>query len=203
MLLNSSNPSTLFGSRLSNQFLSEPLRVWQNILHHTGIGHSSYSAAAEKILRSPSSSRHSFDVSEQAKTYLGSLTWRTHQRSTLIFLLLKDSSERTSYFLPPAETGYSLPIEGTSYSLPLEGDSYSLPLEETSYSLPPKGASYSLPPKGTSCSLPLEGTSYSLPLEETSYSLVISSGPEVAFVTPALPVDHSNIEWFCLRNIRS
>ncbi|GKB23705.1 hypothetical protein Tco_0863106 [Tanacetum coccineum] len=28
------------------------------------------------------------------------------------------------------------------------------------------------------------------------YSLVISSRPEVAFVTPAIPVDHSNMEWF-------
>ncbi|GKD89220.1 hypothetical protein Tco_1364727, partial [Tanacetum coccineum] len=33
------------------------------------------------------------------------------------------------------------------------------------------------------------------------YSLVISSGPKVAFVTPAIIVDCSNIEWFCL-NIR-
>nr|GEU33636.1 hypothetical protein [Tanacetum cinerariifolium] len=34
------------------------------------------------------------------------------------------------------------------------------------------------------------------------YSLVITSRPEVAFVTPAIPMDHSNIEWFFLRNIR-
>ncbi|GKC49081.1 hypothetical protein Tco_1071826 [Tanacetum coccineum] len=33
------------------------------------------------------------------------------------------------------------------------------------------------------------------------YSLVFSSGPKVAFVTPAIIVDCSNIEWFCL-NIR-
>ncbi|GKE22710.1 hypothetical protein Tco_1434222 [Tanacetum coccineum] len=33
--------------------------------------------------------------------------------------------------------------------------------------------------------------------------LVIASGPEVAFVTPAIPVDRSNMEWFCLWNIRS
>ncbi|GJZ39319.1 hypothetical protein Tco_0585882, partial [Tanacetum coccineum] len=35
------------------------------------------------------------------------------------------------------------------------------------------------------------------------YSIIIASRPEVAFVTPTTPVDHSNIEWFCLRNIRS
>nr|GFB26684.1 hypothetical protein [Tanacetum cinerariifolium] len=35
------------------------------------------------------------------------------------------------------------------------------------------------------------------------YSLVIAYGPEVAFVTPAIPMDRSNMEWFCLRNIRS
>ncbi|GJW89256.1 hypothetical protein Tco_0164596 [Tanacetum coccineum] len=35
------------------------------------------------------------------------------------------------------------------------------------------------------------------------YSLVIASGPEVAFVTPAIPVDRSNMEWLCLRTIRS
>ncbi|GJZ18476.1 hypothetical protein Tco_0554599, partial [Tanacetum coccineum] len=35
------------------------------------------------------------------------------------------------------------------------------------------------------------------------YSLVIASRPEVAFVTPSIPVDRSNMEWFCLRNIRS
>ncbi|GKD11991.1 hypothetical protein Tco_1196398, partial [Tanacetum coccineum] len=34
------------------------------------------------------------------------------------------------------------------------------------------------------------------------YSLVIASGPEVAFVALAIPVDRSNMEWFCLRNIR-
>ncbi|GJW86690.1 hypothetical protein Tco_0162030 [Tanacetum coccineum] len=86
-------------------------------------------------------------------------------------------------------------------SLPPEETSYSLPPKGTSYSLPPEGASYSLPPEGTSCSLHLEGTSYSLPLEETSYSLVIASGPEVAFVTPAIPVDRSNIEWFSSRDL--
>ncbi|GJZ38826.1 hypothetical protein Tco_0585389 [Tanacetum coccineum] len=63
--------------------------------------------------------------------------------------------------------------------------------------------SYSLPPEETGYSLPVEGASYSLPLKETSYSLVIASGPEVAFVTPAIPVDHSNMEWFCLKNIMS
>ncbi|GKA03581.1 hypothetical protein Tco_0676362 [Tanacetum coccineum] len=35
------------------------------------------------------------------------------------------------------------------------------------------------------------------------YSLVIASGPEVAFVTPTIPVNRSDVEWFCLRNIRS
>ncbi|GKE51752.1 hypothetical protein Tco_1486908 [Tanacetum coccineum] len=110
---------------------------------------------------------------------------------------------RTSYSLPPEETGYSLPVEGASYSLPYEGTSCSLPPKGTSYSLPPEEASYSLPAEGTRCSLPLERTSYSLPLKETSYSLVIASGPEVAFVTPAIPVDHSNMEWFCLKNIMS
>ncbi|GKE42986.1 hypothetical protein Tco_1470270, partial [Tanacetum coccineum] len=35
------------------------------------------------------------------------------------------------------------------------------------------------------------------------YSLVIASGPEVAVITPAILVDHSNMEWFCLRTIRS
>ncbi|GKC73254.1 hypothetical protein Tco_1119137 [Tanacetum coccineum] len=88
-------------------------------------------------------------------------------------------------------------------SLPFEETSYSLPSEETGYSLPPEGTSYSLPPKGASYSLPLEGTSCSLHPEGTSYSLVIASGPEVAFVTPAIPVDRSNMEWFCLKNIRS
>ncbi|GJU82683.1 E-beta-farnesene synthase 1 [Tanacetum coccineum] len=34
------------------------------------------------------------------------------------------------------------------------------------------------------------------------YSLVIFSGHEVVFVTPAIPVNRSNMEWFCL-NIRS
>nr|GEY24036.1 hypothetical protein [Tanacetum cinerariifolium] len=51
---------------------------------------------------------------------------------------------------------------------------------------------------------------YSLPYEETAtpyllrrhYSLVIASGPEVAFVTPTVPADRSNMEWFCLRNFR-
>ncbi|GKD87513.1 hypothetical protein Tco_1358667, partial [Tanacetum coccineum] len=40
-------------------------------------------------------------------------------------------------------------------------------------------------------------------LPRRHYSLVIASGPEVAFVTPTIPVDRSNMEWFCLRNIRS
>ncbi|GKB63668.1 hypothetical protein Tco_0919854 [Tanacetum coccineum] len=35
------------------------------------------------------------------------------------------------------------------------------------------------------------------------YSIVIASGPEVAFVTQATPADRSNIELFCLKNIRS
>ncbi|GKC49862.1 hypothetical protein Tco_1072607 [Tanacetum coccineum] len=35
------------------------------------------------------------------------------------------------------------------------------------------------------------------------YSLVITSGPKVAFVTPAIPVDRFDMEWFYLRNIRS
>ncbi|GKE71767.1 hypothetical protein Tco_1529839, partial [Tanacetum coccineum] len=35
------------------------------------------------------------------------------------------------------------------------------------------------------------------------YSLVISFGPEVAFVASAIPIERSNMEWFCLRNIRS
>ncbi|GJY07082.1 hypothetical protein Tco_0374136 [Tanacetum coccineum] len=74
---------------------------------------------------------------------------------------------------------------------------------ETSCSLPLEGTSYSLPLEESSCSLPLKGASYSLPLDETSYALVIASGPEVAFVTPAIPVDRSNMEWFCLGNIRS
>nr|GEW64441.1 hypothetical protein [Tanacetum cinerariifolium] len=34
-------------------------------------------------------------------------------------------------------------------------------------------------------------------LLERHYSLVILSGPEVAFVTPAILVDHFNMEWFC------
>nr|GFC86451.1 hypothetical protein CTI12_AA509060 [Tanacetum cinerariifolium] len=34
------------------------------------------------------------------------------------------------------------------------------------------------------------------------YTLVIFSIPEVALVTPAISVDHFNMEWFCL-NIRS
>ncbi|GJV59222.1 hypothetical protein Tco_1465322 [Tanacetum coccineum] len=34
-------------------------------------------------------------------------------------------------------------------------------------------------------------------------SLAIASGPEVTFFTPAIPVNRSNMEWFCLRNIRS
>ncbi|GJT58619.1 hypothetical protein Tco_1002152 [Tanacetum coccineum] len=96
----------------------------------------------------------------------------------------------------------TLPPEGTCCSLPPEGTSCSLPLEETGCSLPPEETSCSLPLEGTSCSLPLEETSYSLPLEGTSYSLVIASGTEVAFVTPAISVDRSNMEWFCLRNIR-
>ncbi|GJY73540.1 hypothetical protein Tco_0477971 [Tanacetum coccineum] len=55
------------------------------------------------------------------------------------------------------------------------------------------------------------GDCFSLPLEETAapylprrhYSLVIASGPEVAFVTPAILVDRFNMGWFCLRNIMS
>ncbi|GJZ58189.1 hypothetical protein Tco_0613683 [Tanacetum coccineum] len=81
--------------------------------------------------------------------------------------------------------------------------SYFLPPEETGYSLPPEWTSYSLPPEGTSYSLPTEGTSHSLPLGKIGYSLVIAYGPEVALVTPAIPMDRSNVEWFCLRNIRS
>ncbi|GJU04152.1 hypothetical protein Tco_1114490 [Tanacetum coccineum] len=111
--------------------------------------------------------------------------------------------KRTSYSLPLKETGCSLPHEGTSYSLPPEGTSYSLPPKETGCSLPPKGTSYSLPPKETGCFLLPDETSYSLPPEETgcsllpertSYSLVIASGPEVAFITPTIPVDRFNME---------
>ncbi|GJS98580.1 hypothetical protein Tco_0819750 [Tanacetum coccineum] len=129
-----------------------------------------------------------------------------------------DRAARTSYSLPLEETSYSLPLEGTTYSLPPEGASYSLPPKGasysltpegtscslppkgTSYSLPFKGASYSLPPEETSCSLPLEGTNCSLPLEETKYSLVIASGPEVAFVTPVILVDRSNMKCLDLRD---
>ncbi|GKC56307.1 hypothetical protein Tco_1083905, partial [Tanacetum coccineum] len=35
------------------------------------------------------------------------------------------------------------------------------------------------------------------------YSLVISFGLEVAFIASAIPMERSNMEWFCLRNIRS
>ncbi|GJQ95141.1 hypothetical protein Tco_0006280, partial [Tanacetum coccineum] len=57
--------------------------------------------------------------------------------------------------------------------------------------------------------LPSEETP--LPPEETAapyllsrhYSLVIVSGPKVAFVTLAIPVDRSNMKWFCLKTIRS
>nr|GEY60613.1 hypothetical protein [Tanacetum cinerariifolium] len=73
----------------------------------------------------------------------------------------------------------------------------------TSCFLPSEKTSYSLPPEETRCLLPPEETSCFLPPEETSYSLVIASGPEVAFVTPAISVDRSNMEWFCLRNISS
>ncbi|GKC48137.1 hypothetical protein Tco_1065859 [Tanacetum coccineum] len=64
--------------------------------------------------------------------------------------------------------------------------------------------------RGQSCLHALRDC-WPLPPEETAapyllskhYSLVIASGPEVAFVTLAIPVDRSNMEWFCLRNIRS
>ncbi|GJU12334.1 hypothetical protein Tco_1134730, partial [Tanacetum coccineum] len=45
------------------------------------------------------------------------------------------------------------------------------------------------------CSLPLEETAAPYLLRR-HYSLVIAFGPEVAFVTPAIPVDHSNMEWY-------
>ncbi|GKF10611.1 hypothetical protein Tco_0048537 [Tanacetum coccineum] len=95
--------------------------------------------------------------------------------------------------LPHEGTCCSLPHEETSCSLPLEETSCFLPLEETSCSLPLEGTSCSLLLKDTSCSLPLEETSCFLPLDRTSYSLVIASGPEVAFVTPAIPVDHFDL----------
>ncbi|GKA08623.1 hypothetical protein Tco_0687954 [Tanacetum coccineum] len=60
-----------------------------------------------------------------------------------------------------------------------------------------------LPPDETGCSLPLEETGCSLPPEETGCSLVIASGHEVIFVTPSILVDRSNIEWSCLKSIRS
>ncbi|GJY36869.1 hypothetical protein Tco_0422247 [Tanacetum coccineum] len=46
-------------------------------------------------------------------------------------------------------------------------------------------------------------TPYLLRRPRRHYYLVIAFGPEVAFVTPTIPVDRSNMEWFCLRNIRS
>ncbi|GKE43778.1 hypothetical protein Tco_1471062 [Tanacetum coccineum] len=103
--------------------------------------------------------------------------------------------EGTCCSLPPEETSCSLPLKETSCFLPLEKTSCSLPLEETSCSLPLEGTSCSLLLEETSCSLPLEETSCFLPLDRTSYSLVIAFGPEVAFVTPAIPVDRSNMEW--------
>ncbi|GKD54871.1 hypothetical protein Tco_1288258 [Tanacetum coccineum] len=105
--------------------------------------------------------------------------------------------------LPPKETNCSLPLEETSCSLPLEETSCFLPLKETSCSLPLEETSCSLPLEGTSCSLPLEETSCSVPLEETSCFLVIASRPKVAFITLAILVDRSNMEWFYHRNIRS
>ncbi|GKA23126.1 hypothetical protein Tco_0709088, partial [Tanacetum coccineum] len=56
--------------------------------------------------------------------------------------------------------------------------------------------------RGDCCSLPPEETAAPYLLRRY-YSLVIASKPEVAFVTPAIPVDRSNMEWFWLRNIRS
>nr|GEU28991.1 hypothetical protein [Tanacetum cinerariifolium] len=88
------------------------------------------------------------------------------------------------------ETCCSLSLEGTSYSLPPEETCCSLPPKRASYSLLPEETCCSLPHEGTSCSLPFEKTRCFLPFEETSYSLVIASGPEVAFFTPAIPVDH-------------
>nr|GEW04782.1 hypothetical protein [Tanacetum cinerariifolium] len=97
-------------------------------------------------------------------------------------------SDGTSYSLPPGETCCSLPSEGTSYP------------EKTCCSLPSEGISYSLPHEETCFSLPLEGTSYSLTPEETCYALVIAFGPKMTFFTPAILVDCSNMEWFCLKN---
>ncbi|GJW62155.1 hypothetical protein Tco_0111490 [Tanacetum coccineum] len=69
----------------------------------------------------------------------------------------------------------------------------------------------SLPPKETllhllrrHCSLPPKET-----LDNTPYlmcrhnSIVIASGLEVIFVTPATLADCSNMEWFCLKNVKS
>ncbi|GKC63699.1 retrovirus-related pol polyprotein from transposon TNT 1-94 [Tanacetum coccineum] len=124
-------------------------------------------------------------IAEAKLSYRGSTSVASMYQICLMCQSCLLEAARTSYSLPPVKTGYSLPPEGTNYSLPPEG---------TSCSLPPAETGYSLPPEGTSCSLPLKGT---------SYSLVIASGHEVAFVTPTILVNHSNMEWFCLRNIRS
>ncbi|GJV88209.1 hypothetical protein Tco_1532147 [Tanacetum coccineum] len=132
--------------------------------------------------------------------------WSLHPEETGCSLPL----EETCWSLPPEETGCSLHPEETGCSIPHEETCWSLPIEETRCSLPYEETCWSLPPKETGCSLPPKETCWSLPPKETScsyllrrlYSLVISSGPEVAFVTSAIPVDHSNMEWFCL-NIRS
>ncbi|GKA25011.1 hypothetical protein Tco_0711044 [Tanacetum coccineum] len=52
--------------------------------------------------------------------------------------------------------------------------------------------------RGDCCSLPPEKTTAPYFLRRHC-SLVISSRPEVAFVTPSIPVDRSNMEWSCLK----
>ncbi|GKF84568.1 hypothetical protein Tco_0249466 [Tanacetum coccineum] len=52
------------------------------------------------------------------------------------------------------------------------------------------------------CSLPPEENAAPYLLSR-HYSLVIASRPEEAFVTPTILVNLSNMEWFCLRNIKS
>ncbi|GJW26376.1 hypothetical protein Tco_0040187 [Tanacetum coccineum] len=96
----------------------------------------------------------------------------------------------------------SLPPEESL--LHLMGRHYSLPLEETLLYLIRRHCS--LPPEEIllyliriHCSLSHGETLLLLLIRHCS--IVISSGPEVSFVNPATPADHSNMEWFCLRNV--